>query len=201
MVLQHILSDRDGLNRTKQDPSRPQIVGFHAKIDDLADGRITQQLVGNLDGDFHRGLGGALISIDLIFVPPAILVLVVVLVVIVLVVLPLNKATRFFSTIGGRAADVADPVCRFNVADRPGDLVVPDFLLPALVEPPHRPARSRSVSLPWYRILRHVTVWRRLQPPRGARLRRLADAAGNSRIRPAVRHDPDLPAPRPDACS
>ena len=148
MVIQHILSDRGGLNRTKQDPSRSQVVGFHAEIDDLADGGIAQQLIGNLDGDFHRGLGGAAISIGLISVPPAILVLVVVVFLVVVVTVPvvcvviLNNATRSFGTIGGRTADVADPVCRFNIADRPLDLVVPDFLSLALVEPPHRLAEA-----------------------------------------------------------
>jgi len=140
MVIQHILFDRGGLNRAKQDPSRPQVVGFHAKIDDLAEGGIALQVIGNPDGDFHRGLGGALVSISLICVPPAVLVLVVLVV--------LGHATRLFSTIGSRAADIADPVCRFNIADRPLDFVVPDFLSLSLVEPPHRLARSRSVSLP-----------------------------------------------------
>src|SRR5260370_1344779 len=155
MVIQHILSDRDGLNRTKQDPSRPQIVGFHAKIDDLADGGIAQQLIGNPDGDFHRDLGGALVSIGLICIPPVIPVLVavvflvvvvvtvlIVAVLLVIVLAALNNATRSFGTIGGRAADVADPVCRFNIAERPLDLVAPDFLSLALVEPPHRPAEA-----------------------------------------------------------
>src|ERR1700730_2490201 len=144
MVIQHILFDRGGLNRAKQDPSRPQVVGCHAEIDDLADGGITQQLVGNPDGDFHRGLGGALISIGVIFfVPPAVLVLIVVVVLVVL-----GNATRLFSTIEGRAADIADFVCRFNIADRPLDLVVPDFPLLALVEPPHRPPRSNLCASP-----------------------------------------------------
>jgi hypothetical protein len=80
MVIQHILFDRSGLNRTKQDPGRPQIVGCHAEIDDLANRGIAQQLIGNPEGDFHRGLGGALISIGVICVPPAVLVLVVLVV-------------------------------------------------------------------------------------------------------------------------
>src|ERR1700723_502898 len=138
MVIQHILFDRGGLNRAKQDPSRPQVVGCHAEIDDLADGGITQQLVGNPDGDFHRGLGGALISIGVIFfVPPAVLVLIVVVVLVVL-----GNATRLFSTIEGRAADIADFVCLFNPPVRPLALAGPYSPLLPLVEPPPPPALS-----------------------------------------------------------
>jgi hypothetical protein len=122
MVIQHILSDRGGPNRTKQDPSRPQIVGLHAKIDDLADGGIAQQLIGNLDGDFHRGLGGALISIGLICVPPAILVLVVVVflvvvvtVLIVTVLVVRNNATRF-SALSAAKRQMSRILCAASIS-------------------------------------------------------------------------------------
>jgi hypothetical protein len=49
----------------------------------------------------------------------------------------ISKAAYFFGTVGSRTADVAYPVRRFNVAYRPLDVFVPDFLTLALTEPPH----------------------------------------------------------------
>src|ERR1700722_10060630 len=77
MVIAHLRFDRWGLNGAKQDSRRPQIAGLHAQIDDLANRGVAQQLVGNLDGDFHRGLGGAFVSIGLICVPLIVFVFVV----------------------------------------------------------------------------------------------------------------------------
>ena len=59
---------------------------------------------------------------------------------VLLAIRAIGKAAYFFGTVGGRTADVADPVCRFNVANRPLDVFVPDFLALTLAEPPHRDA-------------------------------------------------------------
>ena len=124
MVLQHIFSDRYCLNSADQYLRRPQIVGLHAQADDLAHDRIAQQVIGNFDRDFHRDLGGALVPFSLVMVLLAIRVI--------------GKAAYFFSAVGSRTADIAYPVRRFNVANRPLDVFVPDFLALAFAEPPHR---------------------------------------------------------------
>ena len=67
MLLQHFLSDRGCLNRTKQYPRRPQIVGFQAQADDLAHGRIAQQVIGDFHRELHGTLGGALVALGLVF--------------------------------------------------------------------------------------------------------------------------------------
>src|ERR1700687_5386656 len=126
MVIQHVFSDRYCLNRAKQYPRCPQIVGLDAQAHDLAYRRIAQQVVGNLDCNFHCDLGGAFIPFGLV--------------VVLLRSRAIRKATYFFSTVGSRTADDAYPVRRFNIANRPLDFFVPDFLAFAAVEPPHRDA-------------------------------------------------------------
>ena len=61
VVIQYIFSHGYRLNGTEQYPCRPQIIGFHSQIDDLAHGGIAHQVVGNLDGDLHGRLGGAFV--------------------------------------------------------------------------------------------------------------------------------------------
>jgi hypothetical protein len=61
-------------------------------------------------------------------------------VVVLLAIRALSKAAYFFGTVGSRTADVADPVRRFKIANRPLDVFVPDFLALGLAEPRHRDA-------------------------------------------------------------
>src|SRR6266566_1641801 len=42
---QHVLPDRYGLDRPKQDPRCPEVIGVHAQIDDLAYGGIAHQII------------------------------------------------------------------------------------------------------------------------------------------------------------
>src|ERR1700682_4677174 len=88
--------------------------------------------------DFHRDLGGAFVSFGFALA---------------LLTRATSKAAYFFGTIGSRAADVAYPVRRFNIANRPLDVFVPRFFGLALAEPPHGHAfasasidRRRTIS-------------------------------------------------------
>src|SRR5258705_7102191 len=136
MVIEHIFPDGDCLNCAKQYPRCLQIVRLHAQAHDLAHGRIAQQVIGNLDCDLHCDLGGAFVPFALVVVLPAIRAI--------------SKAAYFFGTVGSRPADVADPVCCFNIANRPLDVFVPDFLALALAEPPHPDALNiRKHRSPW----------------------------------------------------
>jgi hypothetical protein len=56
------------MDSAKQYPRRPQIAGLHAQVDDLTYRSIAQKVVGHLDCDFHRGLGGALVPFEFVFV-------------------------------------------------------------------------------------------------------------------------------------
>src|SRR3984885_13932579 len=132
MVIEHVFPDRWRLNGAEQDPRRLQIIRLHAQADDLAYRGIAQQFVGHLDGDFHRGLGGAFVAVGLVFA---------------LVVRAVGKAGYFFSAIGGGTADIADLVRRLDIADRPLDFLVPDVLALVLAEPPHRPRPEYLTSI------------------------------------------------------
>src|SRR6266481_2637351 len=135
MLVQHVLPDRLSLDRAKQDPRRRHVIGPYAQVDDLADGGIAHQIVRNLHGDFHRGLGGALVAFGV--------ALALLAVGLVLAVDPAWKTADPFGTIAGGPADVADLVGRLDVSKRPLDLLLPDFLVLALAEPPHRPSSQR----------------------------------------------------------
>ena len=64
MLLQHVVADRFGLDGAKQRSRGRGVIGLEAELDDLAHGGVTQQIVGNLHGDFHRRLRRALITLD-----------------------------------------------------------------------------------------------------------------------------------------
>src|SRR5712675_1000101 len=102
------------MDSAKQYPRRPQIVGPHAQFHDLAYRSVAQKVVGHPDDDFHRGLGGALVPFDLV---PGFLFLGTD-----------GTTSYFFGAAGSRTADVTDLPRRFDVTDRPLDLLVPDFL-------------------------------------------------------------------------
>src|ERR1700694_2955870 len=136
------------MNRAEQDPRRPQIFGRHAQAHDLAHRGIAQQVVGNLDCDLHCGLGGAFVSLDIGFVLP--------------VIRAACETTCPFGTVGRGAADVAYPVRGLDIADRPLDFFVPDFLALALAEPPHRHALNICKhSWPWLRARVSCEYWPR----------------------------------------
>src|ERR1700737_2098429 len=132
MVIEHIFPDLYRLNRAKQYPRRPQNVSLRAQVHDLAYRGITQQVIGNLDCDFHCGLGGAFVAFGLVFA---------------LTIRAASIAIYFFNTDGSGTADVAYLMGRFNIANRPLDVFVPDFLALALVEPPHRHAFEIPASI------------------------------------------------------
>src|SRR5256714_6137727 len=122
MLVQYVFADRWSLNRAKQCSRRPQIVRAHAQAHDLSHRGIAQQLVGHLDGDLHRGLCGALVTFA---------------VVIDFCFRAVGTASQLCGAIGGGTADFAYPVRRLNIADRPLDLFVPEFLALGFLEPPH----------------------------------------------------------------
>src|SRR5260221_13789420 len=93
IVIQHIFPDGYGLNRAKQYPRRLQIVGLQTQVHDLAYRGVAQQVIGNLDCDFHRGLGGLFVPFGLVRVG--------------LVIQAVSKAAYFFSAIIGGPADAA----------------------------------------------------------------------------------------------
>src|SRR5882672_3679759 len=107
-------------------PRRPQIAGLHAQIDDLAYGGIAHQVIGNLDGDLHGGLGGAFIAFG----------------VVVPVARAVGRGANLLGAVDGGTADLAYFMGRLDIADRPLDIFFPDFLALALVEPPHRHAQN-----------------------------------------------------------
>src|ERR1700681_1460915 len=116
------------MDSAKQYPRRPQIVGLHAQFHDLAYRSIAQKVVGHLDCDFHRNLGGALVPFDLV---PGFLVLGTA-----------GATSYFFGAVGSGTADATYLLRRFNITDRPLDFLVPDFLAFAFVEPPHSHATA-----------------------------------------------------------
>src|SRR5437868_14334181 len=136
MLVQYVFPDRWSLNRAKQCPRGPQIVRAHAQAHDLSHRRIAQQLVGHLDGDLHRGLCGALVTFA---------------VVIDFCFRAVGTASQLCGAIGGGTADFAYPVRRLNIADRPLDLLVPDFLALGLLEPPHLGTTQRPTPLMSYK--------------------------------------------------
>jgi len=118
----------------KQDSRCPQIVRLHAQRHDLAHRGVAQQFIGNPHGNFHRRLGGAFVTVGLVFGP--------------LAVRPAGKTAYFLGAVErGRqmsrilwAASISRSATR-----QPG----PKFLALALGEPPHRPAlESRKHRLP-----------------------------------------------------
>src|SRR3954469_12854251 len=102
MIPEQVVADRGRLNRAEQYPCGVQVVGRDAQGDDLAQRGIAQQIIGDLDRDLHRGPGGALIALVLVFSAP--------------VTLPPGGAADFFRTPGCGTADVANPVRRLDVA-------------------------------------------------------------------------------------
>ena len=77
--------------------------GLHAKLDDLAHGGIAQQFVGNLHGDFHRRLRGALVTLDLALDSSCCRS-------------DRRASPTLFGAVGGRAADLADLLCAASIS-------------------------------------------------------------------------------------
>ena len=113
MLPQYFLADRFGLDGAKQRSRGLGVIGLEAEFDDLAHRGVTQQIVGNFRGNFHRDLGGALVAFDLgrYFL-----------------VRTVGSTADLFRAAGGGTADLAYPVRSLDIADRPFDGLVPDFL-------------------------------------------------------------------------
>src|SRR5215475_14552204 len=62
MLVQQAVADQGSLDGAEQYPRGLEIIRPEAEIDDLAHRSIAHQIVGDLHGDFHRRLGGALIA-------------------------------------------------------------------------------------------------------------------------------------------
>src|ERR1700747_2028428 len=134
MLLQHVFPDGSGANGTKQYPRRWLIVGFQAKPDNLAHRGIAQQVVADLHGDFHRDACGAFVSLGRRLFLSGI---------------GLAGARGYlFGTVGGAAADVADPVRGLDVAERPLDRLVPHLRRSVLSKQPHGHETIESTR-PW----------------------------------------------------
>src|SRR6202042_1048645 len=56
-------------------------------------------------------------------------------------------ATCLFRAIGGRSADLPDPVRRPDIVQWPTDFLIPDFLGLLPIEPPHRPCPKYPQSI------------------------------------------------------
>src|SRR5260370_14602541 len=133
MLVEHVFSDRPGTDRANQNPRPLQIVARHTEFYDLAHRGIAQQVIGNLDGDFHRDLGGAFIAFGFGFF---------------LVVGAVGSAGYLGGAVGGGPADFTYPVRRLDIAHRPSDFLVPDLLSHAPTKPPHRPCPEYNLAAP-----------------------------------------------------
>src|ERR1700682_2240043 len=130
MLVQHIAPDGCRLNRATQYLRRFRIIGLQTQVEDLAHRGIAQQIVGNLERDLHRDLGGALVAFGRVFVFIAIRFF-------LLSHRTVGQAADCFGAVGGGTADVAYPVGGLDIAHRAPNLFVPDFPRLALVEPSH----------------------------------------------------------------